>query len=90
VARDAPGYSLVGRAGDRGYVQRLAVDPDHQGRGLGRTLVVDGLWWLRRWRVREVLVNTQEGNDRAVVLYERLGFRHRPGGLAVLQADLSS
>ena len=90
VGRDAPSYALVGRAGDRGYVQRLAVHPDHQGHGLGRTLVLDGLWWLRRWRVREVLVNTQQGNDRAVGLYERLGFQHRPGGLAVLQADLSS
>ena len=90
LARDARGYALVGRAGERGYVQRLAVHPDDQGRGLGRGLVLDGLWWLRRWRVDEVLVNTQEGNERAVALYERLGFRHRPGGLAVLQADLTS
>ncbi len=89
-SRDGAGYGLVGRAGQRGYVQRLAVHPDAQGRGLGRALVVDGLWWLRRWRVREALVNTQEGNSRAVTLYERLGFRHRPGGLAVLQADLTS
>ena len=89
LSRDGAGYSLVGRAGTRGYVQRLAVLPDQQGRGLGRTLVVDGLRWLRRWRVTDVLVNTQEGNERAVVLYERLGFRHRPGGLAVLQADLA-
>ena len=89
IARDDPGYSLVGRAGDRGYLQRLAVHPDHQGHGLGTALVVDGLWWLRRWRAREVLVNTQEGNARAVTLYERLGFRHRPGGLAVLQIDLA-
>ena len=89
IARDRPGYSLVGRAGDRGYVQRLAVHPDHQGAGLGTALVLDGLWWLRRWRAREVLVNTQEGNERAVTLYERIGFRHRPGGLAVLEIDLA-
>ena len=90
IAREEPGYALVGRAGDRGYVQRLAVHPDHQGHGLGTALALDGLWWLRRWRVGEALVNTQEGNDRAVTLYERLGFRHRPGGLAVLQADLTA
>jgi GNAT superfamily N-acetyltransferase len=90
LARDARAYSLIGRAGDRGYVQRLAVHPDDQGAGLGRGLVIDGLWWLRRWRVRDVLVNTQEGNERAVALYEGLGFDHRPGGLAVLEADLSS
>lgn len=89
IGRDVRAYSLIGRAGGRGYVQRLAVHPDDQGHGIGRGLVLDGLWWLRRWRVSEVLVNTQEGNERAVALYERLGFRHRHGGLAVLQADLT-
>lgn len=88
IERDGGGYVLIGRAGDRGYLQRLAVHPDHQGSGLGSAMVADGLRWLRRWRVQEALVNTQERNERAVALYERLGFRHRPGGLAVLEADL--
>ena len=90
VDRDLVGYALVGRAGQRGYIQRLAVHPREQGHGLGRALVIDGLWWLRRWRGREALVNTQEDNAPAVHLYEQLGFRHRPGGLAVLQADLTA
>lgn len=89
ISTDGSGYALVGRAGDRGYVQRLAVVPDAEGRGLGTALVVDGLAWLRRWRVREVLVNTQDRNTRAVRLYQHLGFRMRPGGLAVLQLDLA-
>lgn len=79
------GYALTGRSGDRGYVQRLAVDPAAQGHGLGTALVLDGLWWLRRWRVREALVNTQAANEGAVRLYERLGFRRRREGLAVLE-----
>jgi ribosomal protein S18 acetylase RimI-like enzyme len=82
------GYALTGRAGDRGYVQRLAVVPDAQSAGLGSALVLDGLWWLRRWRVREALVNTQTVNTGAVRLYERLGFRRRPEGLAVLERPL--
>lgn len=89
IARDRTGYALFGRAGPRGYVQRIAVRPDTEGRGLGTTLVVDGLWWLRRWRVTDALVNTQERNERAVALYERLGFRLRPGGLAVLEHTLA-
>ena len=88
--REGRGYALTGRAGDRGYVQRLAVDPAAQGSGLGSALVVDSLWWLRRWRVREALVNTQTSNGRAVALYERLGFRQRSEGLAVLELDLAS
>ena len=82
------GYALTGRAGDRGYLQRLAVEPWSEGRGLGTALVLDGLWWLRRWRVREALVNTQIENARAVALYERLGFRRRRDGLAVLERDI--
>ena len=88
ITTDDTGYALTGRAGDRGYVQRLAVVPTAQGGGLGRALVLDGLWWLRRWRVREALVNTQVGNERALALYRRLGFRSRPDGLAVLEIDL--
>ena len=86
--RTVRGYALTGRAGDRGYLQRLAVDPAAQGRGLGTALVVDGLLWLRRWRVREALVNTQSANEGAVRLYERLGFRRRRDGLAVLERHL--
>jgi len=92
VARDAPrpivGYAVTGRAGPRGYLQRLAVDPPAQGAGIGAALVVDGLRWLRRWGAKEVLVNTQVGNDAAVRLYERLGFRLQPDGLAVLRRPL--
>lgn len=87
--REGRGYALTGRAGDRGYLQRLAVDPGAEGRGLGAALVIDGLWWLRRWRVRQALVNTQTDNQRAVALYERLGFRRRRHGLAVLELSLT-
>jgi ribosomal protein S18 acetylase RimI-like enzyme len=82
-------YAITGRAGPRGYLQRLAVDPAYQRSGIGAALVVDGLRWLKRWGAKEVLVNTQEGNEPAVRLYEALGFRHRPDGLAVLRCSLS-
>ena len=84
------GYAIVGRAAGRGYLQRLAVLPTHQHQGIGTALVVDGLRWLRRWGAREVLVNTQEGNEAAVRLYERLGFRLQPEGLAVLHRALGA
>jgi ribosomal protein S18 acetylase RimI-like enzyme len=83
--RAIQGYAITGRAGPRGYLQRLAVDPIVQRSGIGAALVVDGLRWLRRWGAKEVLVNTQVGNDAAVRLYEHLGFRHQPEGLAVLR-----
>ena len=84
------GYAICGRSGTRGYVQRLAVDPEVQGRGLGSGLLLDGLHWLKRWRCVEALVNTQISNERAVELYERHGFRRRTDGLAVFRRDLTT
>jgi len=81
------GYAITGRAGRRGYLQRLAVAPDARQGGLGAALVLDGLWWLKRWRVTRALVNTQHGNESALALYRRLGFAPEPIGLSVLEAE---
>lgn len=82
------GYAISGRSGARGYLQRLAVHPSAQSRGLGRALVVDGLGWMRRRGADRVMVNTQADNQRALRLYQRLGFHLEASGLAVLSRRL--
>ena len=82
------GYAITGRAGRRGYLQRLAVAPSAQGAGIGRHLVCDALSWCRRWRVQRVAVNTQHGNARALSLYQTMGFVETPTGLRVLERSL--
>ena len=82
------GYAIAGRTQRRGYLQRLAVHPSAQGRGLGTELVADGLHWMRRRAVERAVVNTQLGNEAARRLYLRLGFREEQQGLAVLRQDL--
>lgn len=82
------GYAVGGRAGTVGYLQRLAVRPSHQGHGLGRSLVMDSLRWMRRRGANHALVNTQMANERAFGLYLALGFRPEPHDLAVLEAEL--
>ncbi|HEV2993775.1 MAG TPA: GNAT family N-acetyltransferase [Acidimicrobiia bacterium] len=77
-------FAVTGRAGRQGYLQRLAVDPDARRGGLGRTLVVDALRWVRRTGARSCLVNTQADNQDALALYEACGFRQLPSGLGVL------
>jgi GNAT superfamily N-acetyltransferase len=89
IGRPVRSYVICGCASRRGYIQRLAVHPDHQGAGLGRRLLDDALSWLGRRRAVSVLVNTQVGNDRAMALYETMGFDLQPDGLSVLVHEVS-
>jgi GNAT superfamily N-acetyltransferase len=81
------GYAVTGRAGHRGYLQRLAVHPRAQGLGLGRGLVLDAFRWLARRGATVIMVNTQEANQRALELYEGMGFARHPDGLVVLSFE---
>ena len=86
--REVTAYSIAGRSGPRGYLQRLAVLPACQRRGLGTLLVFDALHWLRRGGARSALVNTQPDNERAMALYRRCGFVLESDRLTVLHRDL--
>ncbi|MEX2658424.1 MAG: mycothiol synthase [Acidimicrobiales bacterium] len=57
-----------------GEIYVIAVDPDHQGLGLGRDLVVAGLTWLADQDLRQGMLYVDATNTPAVGLYERLGF----------------
>jgi ribosomal protein S18 acetylase RimI-like enzyme len=82
------GYAVTGRAGPISYLQRLAVDPDHQRQGIAAGLVIDALRWAHRRGATTMLVNTQEQNDPALTLYRKLGFALELEGLDVLERDL--
>jgi ribosomal protein S18 acetylase RimI-like enzyme len=84
----AVGYAVHGRATRNGFVQRLAVHPLAQRRGVATALLLDGLRWLRRHRASDVLVNTQVGNARAMTLYRQLGFEVLDERLQVLGGPL--
>ena len=87
--RAVVGYAICGTSGGRGFVQRLAVAPAAQGRGIGKALLLDGLDWLRASGAQDIAVNTQVGNDAALALYRSVGFRDDADGLAVLSARLN-
>ena len=78
-------YAVTGLAGQRGYLQRLAVHPRFQGNGLGRALIDDSLAWLRKRDATKIMVNTQERNQRALAVYRSVGFEPEPSGLVVLE-----
>ncbi len=77
-------YAISGAAGNRGYLQRVAVAPDERRRGSGTALVLDGLRWMRRRGATHAVVNTQQENHAALALYLNVGFVPMPAGLAVL------
>ncbi len=57
-----------------GEVYVLALDPAVQGGGLAGPLTRAGLAQLRRRACPEVILFVDSGNERALALYERLGF----------------
>ncbi len=82
---DLAGFAITGRAGPRGYLQRVAVHPGYEGRGFGTALVVDALRWCRTRGVAKVVVNTGTDNERALTLYRRLGFVDTPLDLLLME-----
>ena len=71
------GYVINSRYVDAWHVMNVAVDPDHRGRGVA-TMLLERLFDLtaddaRRGYTLEVRVS----NEKAISLYERLGFRSR-------------
>jgi ribosomal protein S18 acetylase RimI-like enzyme len=90
VLRRAPlvAFAITGAAGGNGYLQRLAVMPEHQRQGHGRALTVDSLAWMRRRRLGHAVVNTGADNEPARALYESTGFRPLNDRLVVMQLDL--
>lgn len=75
--------AISGAAGRTGYLQRIAVLPSAQRRGLGAALVADALAWMQRLGLGEVLVNTGVTNRPALDLYARFGFVRLPDVLTI-------
>ena len=80
------GFAIAGVGLGIGYLQRLAVSPQAQGRGVGGSLVAAALLWARRHGAASLLVNTQQSNDRARALYLRNGFHPARDGLVIMAA----
>jgi ribosomal protein S18 acetylase RimI-like enzyme len=64
------------RTGDRiGEIESLSVLPAHRGSGLGTRLLDELEGHLRALGVRDLVLGALPGNDDAIRLYERRGYR---------------
>jgi ribosomal protein S18 acetylase RimI-like enzyme len=78
-AGDAPvAYFGVTLFPDWGHLDRIAVVPEQQGRGLGLETLGLAVDTMRRRGARRVGLSTQRTNRRSQRLYERFGFRRTP------------
>jgi len=59
----------------RGRIHMLGVDPNYQGRGIGRFMLLKGLNYLKAQGVRTVELTADSQNKAALSLYHSLGFR---------------
>lgn len=90
---DVPvGYVVVDRVDAHAHVEQVSVDPDHQGRGLGRALMAWVDDWARADGRRGVTLTTFRDVPWNAPLYRRLGFRdladdERGPGLVAVMAE---
>ncbi|CAN5873403.1 hypothetical protein BH23ACT5_BH23ACT5_07200 [soil metagenome] len=68
------GFAIIGEMAGVAYLQRLSVDPDQTGKGVGRSLVRASVAWAQRVGARTMLLNTQPENHIAASLYLSEGF----------------
>jgi GNAT superfamily N-acetyltransferase len=85
VWRDADGelcgFNIVHLSGREGWMGPLAVRPDRQGAGLGKTMLHAGISWLKDRGARTVGLETMPRTIENIGFYSRLGFV--PGHLTI-------
>lgn len=89
IIRDGNGepaaFAVVGFGAAISYLQRVAVHPDWQGQGMGRSLVRVAARKARSAGSQVMLLNTQFDNSGAIALYQSEGFKLLPEALALLR-----
>jgi ribosomal protein S18 acetylase RimI-like enzyme len=69
------GSVMVGYEGHRGWLNYLAVAPEHQRRGYGRKLVEKAMAELAKMGCQKLNLQVRKGNAAAVEFYKHVGFK---------------
>ena len=72
------GSAMVGHDGHRGWVYYLAVEPDLQGRGLGRALLRAVEDWLRARAIPKLMLLVRPDNEKVRGFYAAVGHDEAP------------
>ena len=66
--------TMAGYEGHRGWLNYVAVAPEHQRLGLGRAIVTEAERLLRKAGCPKINLQVRTANDRAIEFYRRLGY----------------
>ena len=67
--------AMAGYDGHRGWINYLAVDPEHQRAGYGRAIVEHAEKLLHDAGCPKINIQIRKDNREAIAFYERLGFK---------------
>ena len=67
-----------GHDGHRGWIYYLAVDPDHQGAGLGRQLCEAAERWLKDLDIPKIQLMVRASNHKVASFYQAIGYEEEP------------
>lgn len=65
---------MAGYEGHRGWINYLAVDPDHQSKGLGRAIMVHAEQLLRAVGCPKINLQVRSSNRSVIEFYKHLGY----------------
>lgn len=75
------GYIGMNLVIDECDIIRIAIHKDYQGRGLSKELFANAIEYMDSIGIKKILLEVSHVNEKAISLYERLGFKkifHRP------------
>jgi len=81
------GVVLATHDGRKGWINRLAVLPEHQHRGYAARLVAEAERVLRELGITVIAALIEPGNDASLALFGKLGYREATGMHYVSKRD---
>ena len=66
---------MAGYEGHRGWLNYLAVKPDHHGKGIGRSMVEEAEMLLRAEGCPKINLQVRRTNANVIRFYEKIGYK---------------
>lgn len=68
------GFAITQLILDEATLFNIAIHPDHQGKGYGKTLLLELIEKLEEKNISTLWLEVRESNEKAMHLYESIGF----------------